>query len=163
MSKCNMLAIDSSTKSSGISLFTNGKYKASHLIDLSDYKVMSERFPLMIKEIYHYLEKYQPQIIYIEEAVVLKNANTQRFLVRIQGAIYAWCIFHDCECNYIRPSEWRRLLDLSSGRPKKEEAKRRSIQYIKDTMGLEVQEDVAESICIGLAVLKKWENIKEAT
>lgn len=159
--RTTMLTMDTSTKKSGISVFKNGIYTESLLLNFESVKKMDERFPLMVKNIIQTLEEYHPDIIYIEEAVVLKNADTQRFLLRIQGAVYVWCLFHNCEFNTIRPTEWRKSLDLNEksingGRPKKDELKQRSIQYVKKLLGYELQEDVAESLCIGISVLKKW-------
>lgn len=156
--ECKTLTIDSSTKSTGFSLFVNGKYKESFLIDLSTHKEVDKRFPLMVKEILNTLNTYKPYIIYIEEAVVVRNADTQRFLMKLQGVIYAWCLYNDCEFNTIRPTEWRKILEFQQGKKiKREELKKQSLAYVKEHLGIEAQEDVAESICIGLAVMKKWE------
>lgn len=55
-------------------------------------------------------------IVYIEETVVLRNAHTQRFLTRLQGVVYAWCMNHGCEFNTIRPTSWRKAINLSTGK-----------------------------------------------
>lgn len=158
-----MFSMDTSTKKSGISIFKNGIYEETILIDLDDKKLIpiNKRFPLMVKYLVEVLNTYHPTIIYIEEAVVTKNADTQRFLLRMQGVIYLWCFLNNCEFNTIRPTEWRSQLELNGaskygGRTKKEEFKERSIHYIKNLLGFEMQEDAAESLCIGIAVLKKW-------
>ena len=154
---CTLCSIDASTKSTGISVFKNGKYFSSTLIQCSD-KIMDERFKKMSDSILLFLEDNQPNVIYMEEAVVIRNAQTQRFLVRLQGVVYAWSILNNAECNFIRPSEWRSLAGLKIGKKKRDELKKEAINLVKEKMNIDVNDDVAESILIGTAALNKFED-----
>lgn len=121
---------------------------------------MNDRFFDMSKVLWNTLEKYKPDVLYIEETVVLRNAQTQRFLTRLQGVVYAWCVNNDCEFNTIRPTSWRKLLDFSQGKNiKRNQLKEQSIKYVLDKYNLTVNDDVADAICIGDAVIKLWETI----
>lgn len=152
-----MVTIDSSTNRTGIGYYESGTYTTNHLIDASYDKQMDSRFALMSKEILSILDIYNPDIIYIEETVVVRNPQTQRFLTRLQGVIYAWCIQHDCEFNTIRPTEWRKLIGINQGKNiKRDELKKQSIKYVKENYGLKVGDDVADALCIGSAVLKRF-------
>lgn len=155
-----LITIDSSSNKSGIAFFTNGKYKECCLLDCSKQKNMNDRFFDMSKVLWNTLEKYKPDVLYIEETVVLRNAQTQRFLTRLQGVVYAWCVNNDCEFNTIRPTSWRKLLDFSQGKNiKRNQLKEQSIKYVLDKYNLTVNDDVADAICIGDAVIKLWETI----
>lgn len=156
-----LLAIDSSTNKSGCAYFYNGKYKAHHLLDCSKYKNMDSRFEEMSHELWTILDIYKPNIVYIEETVVLRNAQTQRFLTRLQGVIYAWCMNHGCEFNTIRPTTWRKQLSFSQGKNvKRDQLKAQSIKYVSDYYGLEVGDDESDAICIADAANKMFNGEK---
>ena len=154
-----LITIDSSTNKSGIGYYENGNFINYELLDFSYDKVLLSRYKKMTLGIWELLEKYDPDIVYIEEMVVVKNAHTQRFLTRLQGAICMWCDLHNCEFNTIRPTSWRKQLNFSQGsKVKRDQLKQQSIQYVKDNYGLAVNDDIADALCIGSAVLKMFEN-----
>ena len=154
-----LVTIDSSSNKSGIAYFVNGTYKEHCLLDCSKQKNIDIRFEDMSKELWKILDKYKPDIIYIEETVVLRNAQTQRFLTRLQGVVYAWCINNNCEFNTIRPTSWRKQLGFSQGKSvKRDQLKEQSIKYVLDKYGLDVSDDKSDAICIGDAVLKLYSN-----
>ena len=144
-----LLAIDSSTTKSGCAYFCNGKYKEHLLLDCRKDKNMDSRFEAMSQKLWGVLEIYKPNIVCIEETVVLRNAQTQRFLTRLQGIIYAWCMNHGCEFNTIRPTSWKR-----------DQLKEQSVHYVLENYNLNVGDDEADAICIGDAVMKIYEDKK---
>lgn len=155
-----LLCLDSSSNKTGIAYFLNGKYKEHCLLDCSKEKDMETRFEEMSKKLWFSLYKYNPDIVYIEETVVLRNAQTQRFLTRLQGVVYAWCINNDCEFNTIRPTSWRSAIGMKQGRNvKREQLKEQSVKYVLEKYGLDVGDDEADAICIGDSVIKKYSNI----
>lgn len=152
-----LLCLDSSSNKTGVAYFFNGVYKEHCLLDCSKQKNMDIRFEDMSKELWKTLNNYNPDIIYIEETVVLRNAQTQRFLTRLQGVVYAWCMNHECEFNTIRPTSWRSAIGMKQGRNiKREQLKEQSVKYVLDTYGLKVNDDEADAICIGDAVIKLY-------
>ena len=154
MSDTVMLAIDSSTKSSGVSVWKNGTLDEYKLLDCSDNKNMDSRFKSMSIKLLEELKYYSPAIVYIEETVVGRNMQVQRFLTRLQGVVYAYCILHDCEFNSIRPTEWRHLIGIEQGKKKRDELKQLAIDFVSKEFGItDVNDDVAESICIGQAAV----------
>jgi len=156
-----LLAIDSSTTKSGCAYFCNGKYKEHLLLDCSKDKNMDSRFEAMSQKLWGVLEIYKPNIVCIEETVVLRNAQTQRFLTRLQGIIYAWCMNHGCEFNTIRPTSWRKQLSFSQGKNvKRDQLKEQSVHYVLENYNLNVGDDEADAICIGDAVMKIYEDKK---
>lgn len=118
---------------------------------------MDLRFENMSKHLWESLELYKPDIVYIEETVVLRNAQTQRFLTRLQGVVYAWCINNNCEFNTIRPTVWRKQLNFLQGRNvKRNELKNQSIDYVMKKYGIIVSDDEADAICIADAVISMY-------
>lgn len=153
-----MLTIDSSTKKTGICIWKNAEYQEHFLINYDpaetknkEDKKMENRFPKMCYDILNILNKYKPQIIYIEDEVVTRNMDTCRFLFRLQGVIEGWALMNDCEFNTVRPTTWRAACGFNQGKKKKrDELKIMSITYVKDHFGLNVTDDEADSICIGV-------------
>lgn len=159
MEVCRMISIDSSTKKTALAVFDNGIYQRVDLIDCSNLNDMDDRFASMAEHIFEYLEKNSPYIIYMEETVVERNASTQRFLTRLQGIIYAYCMRHNCEFNTIRPTEWRKLVGIEQGKKNRDKLKEEAVNLVKYKFGIEVTDDEAEAILIGLAVLNKFDKL----
>ena len=150
-----MMSIDSSTKSTGISIWIDGKLNNTLCFELDD-KDMESRLIKMIINLYDLLDIEKPDMIWIEEAVVNRNQQTQRFLVRLQGAIQGWCIRNNCDFNTIRPTQWRKYCPCEF-KGKRDELKKQSIQYVKEKYDIECNDDIADSICIGEAIFVMWD------
>lgn len=156
--KCTMICLDCSTTSSGVSIFVNGKYKESFLIDLKPMKGKAEdRLPIMMKKINDVFIKYNPQIVVYEMPVVSRNAQAQRNLSELAGAVWYMSIMNDSYIEFFRPTEWRKLIsDESKGR-KREELKQWSILKVKELYGVETDsDDISDSILLGTAYLNKY-------
>ena len=152
-----LCCIDLSTQKTGIAYFKNGKYKEHFLLDYSKNKDTVARFKTMSQEIWNLLEKYKPMIVFIEDTYSGRNAQTMKILTRLQGVIYAWCMLNDGEFNTITPSQWRKHLDFTQSKGvKRQQLKEQSVKYILDRYKLEVNDDEADAICIGDAVLKMF-------
>ena len=131
-------------------LFNNLAIASTRSINFRDGAVMNRWLDTLLNT----LNEIKPNIIYIEETVVLRNAQTQRFLTRLQGVVYAWCIQNNCEFNTIRPSSWRKAINLKQNKNiKREQLKQEAIDYVKEKYNIEVNDDIADAICIGDAVL----------
>ena len=165
----SMFSIDSSTKKTGISIWRNGKYEKTFLVNYDEKdrdkndpikilcKTMNTRYPLMCKDIFQLLNQYKPSIIYIEDEVVSRNMDTCRFLFRLQGSIEGWSMMNDCEFNTVRPTAWRKACDFMQGRGHaREDLKKQAIAYVKKLFNITVSDDEADSICIGIYALKKF-------
>lgn len=150
-----MLALDASTKKTGYAVFENGKLKDYGLIDLSEEKSMDSRMPAMTIKILQLLALY-PDVIYIEETAVVRNAATQRFLTRLQGVVYGWAIKNDSDFNTIRPNEWRSLVGIKCSKKSREELKKESIKKVEELFNITTNEDTAEAILIGQAAINKY-------
>lgn len=159
MPKCRFIAIDSSTTATGAAIFDEGIFQYVKLMKRSSDEKMDDRFPAMTKDILEFLIEQKPDVLYVEETVVSRNAATQRFLTRIQGVIYSYCVMNDCEFNTIRPTEWRKYAGINQGKKKREDLKKEAVERVLKLYDIEVSDDEAEAILIGYAVLKKFEMI----
>ena len=152
---CRFISVDASTKKTALSLFINGELKAIKLIDCSFIPDEEKRVEVMSRYIYRWLDNIGPAIVYIEDTAVTRDARTQRMLTRIQGVVYTYCIFHDCEFNTIIPSSWRKYAGINQTKGmKREELKRQAVEKVKELYNIDVSDDAAESVLIGEGVIK---------
>lgn len=153
-----LLSLDTSTTSTGWAIFKDGKYQESGVID--DFKKVKnghERLKLMTKELLDSIGQLEPDIIVIEKDVVFGNMKVIDMLMKIIGAVYGFCLFNEITYYEFAPSEWRKYVKLQVFGRKRDEFKKASIKYIKDNLNMEVNDDEADAICIGLAYCKKFE------
>jgi len=150
-----IIAFDQSTKISAYSLFVDGVYVESGVIDLHKMKDTSERIRAMGVELGKTIERYSPDKVVIEEVAQQSNPLTLKLLARIQGVVIGFCAAHNIETYIIEPSKWRSTLMFKQGSGvKRQELKQQSIDYVKNTYGLELLEDICEAICINEAAHK---------
>ena len=106
--KIRLLALDTSVRDTGYSLFENGI-----LVDYGNLTVSKTECPkinIMTKKIGDLLNRIKPDIVVVENTVVLRNARIQRELTMILGGIYFWAINHNKFFYTFNPSEWRKLV-----------------------------------------------------
>ena len=151
-----LLSLDTSTTSTGWSLFINGKYQKSGLIDLNEFKNTSERLKCMVIELKNLINHYSPIIVVIETPVVVRNPQVQRLLMTIYGAIYAKCIWDNILFVDLRPTEWRKLIDSGKKPRKRNELKDWSKRKVKTMFGIDItNDDVSDAILIGQAYINR--------
>lgn len=151
-----MLSVDASTNKTGVAIFDNAHLTNYFLLDYSSNKSIDNRFKKMTLGLIETLSKFKPDIVYIEETVVNRNVQCQRFLSRLQGVIYGWCILNDCEFNTLRPTEWRKLVGMETGKKKRDELKQLAIEMVKENYNIETTNDIAEAILIGQAAINRF-------
>ena len=153
-----MITIDASTKCTGMATFINGSYKQGVLVDVSDVGDLDERFPAMVKQILDVLNEQKPKIIYMEEIYGANNVHTSRYLFRLIGVVYGWCLSHKCEFNTVFPSAWRKALGFNQGKGvKRSDLKKQSINYVNKRYNITVNDDMADAICMGDYAVKLFE------
>ena len=107
----------------------------------------------MTKELLDSIGQLKPDIIVIEKDVVFGNMKVIDMLMKIIGAVYGFCLFNGITYYEFAPSEWRKYVKLQAFGRKRDEFKKASIKYIKDNLNMDVNDDEADAICIGLAYL----------
>lgn len=155
-----VMSLDQSTKISAYSLFIDGEYAESGIIDLSKSKLeTNERSIEMAKEIWKIIKKYEPDELVIEGVQQQSNPSTMLILARLAGMILGYAGAHNVRTHILLPSQWRKMLNFKQGaKVKRQELKQQSIDHVKNTYGLNLSEDECEAICINEAAHKiyKW-------
>ena len=156
---CKLLSFDTSTNSTGYSLYISGKLDKYEAFNYSSIKNTENRIKEMILNLYQIIEKINPDIVVVELTVVTRNAQTQRNLTMILGAIYGLCISKDIFFYSFRPSEWRKQVCVNGENTprKREELKKWSIKKVEQLYGItNINDDISDAILIGKAYINKF-------
>lgn len=158
-----LLAIDGSTKNTGWAIFKDSKLEDYGCISASSTDVI-KRIQKMVEGIYQIIKKYPIDKIVIEEVrpdntgYGVGNQHTQKVLMWLQAA-FVFLFHEECpkvEIEYMYPSEWRKICGIKNGRGvKRDSAKSADILFVKETFGIEVNDDAADAIGIGYAAVNK--------
>lgn len=154
----NILALDLSTHSSGWAIFNNGQLINWGSITSSSTDLI-KRIYIMRDGIKEILSKIKIDKIIVEEVrpedgYGVGNQKTHKALMWLQAAI-VFLIYDfnkDIEIKYIYPSSWRAKIGIKNGRGiKRNSLKEADIEYVKEKYNIDVNDDVADAICIGLS------------
>lgn len=148
-----VVSFDQSTRCSGYTVFENGEYVCSGVVDLSKSKLDTDRRSFeMAKRLWKILKEYKPQHLVIENVQQMSSVQTVIILARLQGMIIGYAEAHKIEVHILQPAQWRSALGYKQGpRVKRAELKQQSIDYAKNTYGVKLPEDEAESLGINAA------------
>jgi len=158
-----ILAIDQSTVKTGIAIFKCNEFDKYDLIDLHKQKEDSElRFKNMCFEICVWIKETQPDYVIFEDVSLQTNVATLRLLAQLQGVIIGCCQLYDIPYKIYKPSSWRKILKFQQGRGvERKVLKQQSKDYVKKNYDLDVNDDIADAICIGQAYINEnKQNIK---
>ena len=159
ISECKLISLDTSTSSTGYAVYISGKLHRYDLIDFKRIKNTDERIKEMILKIYEIIETEKPQIIVAEMTVVTRNAQSQRNLTMILGAIQGKCLENNIFFSLLRPTEWRKLVNNEKEKlpRKREELKQWSKQKVLDILGInDINDDISDAILIGQAYINRF-------
>ena len=159
ISECKLISLDTSTSSTGYAVYISGKLHRYDLIDFKRIKNTDERIKEMILKIYEIIETEKPQIIVAEMTVVTRNAQAQRNLTMILGAIQGKCLENNIFFSLLRPTEWRKLVNNEKEKlpRKREELKQWSKQKVSDILGInDINDDISDAILIGQAYVNRF-------
>ncbi len=147
-----LLALDSSTRNTGYSLYENGTLKSYGMVSSTSQEPLDE----MLGQLSSLLSKIHPEIVVIENTSVVRNARTQRDLTQLLGGVRFWCIQNKA-CFYpLNPTEWRKLVKdenevLPRGRTElKEWSVMKASKYVHKELK---SNDVSDGILIGQAYI----------
>jgi len=150
-----ILSLDLSTKSSGWAIFNDGILLDYGCITSSSTDLL-KRINIMTDSLKEVLEKHNDiEKIFAEEVRPengLQNLKTHRALMWLQGAI-ALMIYNfnkKLEMELVYPSTWRAAIGIKTGRGvKRTTLKEKDIQFVKENYNLDVNDDIADAICLG--------------
>lgn len=149
-----VLALDLSTKSSGWSIFENKNLIDSGCISASSTNVLN-RIEKIIKELRIIFDKYKPDNIIVEEVLpedVKHNQTVFKALMYLQAAVALEFNRDGKKLEFFVSSEWRKICGIRTGRGiTRDTVKAADIKFVKDNYNLDVNDDIADAICIGYA------------
>ena len=174
--RLNIVGIDASTKSTGISYFIGDRLTEYSLIR-SQKKDGRERIIDIRCGVKEFLSTKHIDYIFIENVPLANSVNklTAEHLLVLQGVIYGLAIDVGCKFVAMQPSNWRRLAKVKPEGRKRDNQKEAAIKLVNEMYGFEYEwvdgktdektghSDICESILIGVAGLTYIEELlKEA-
>lgn len=150
-----ILSLDLSTKSSGWAIFEDGFLIEYGCITASSTDLI-KRIIKIENELEEILKKHKDIDKAIAEEVRpesgMQNIKTHRALMWLQGYIAILLHKYKINLDLIYPSSWRAAIGIKTGRGiKRTSLKEKDIQFVKENYNLDVNDDIADAICIGYA------------
>lgn len=159
-----ILAIDASTKSTGIALFDDIKLIKYDCLTAGSSDLV-KRIQKIIASLNTFLSENQVDKIILEEVRPednnFQNLKTHKALMYLQAAITFLVHenFPKVKIEYVYPSEWRRACGIRTGRGmRREMVKIEDISFVKEKYLIDVNDDIADAIGIGHAYVNKLDN-----
>lgn len=151
-----ILALDQSTKHTGWALWINNQLTDYGVIDAPDELSPYERMKYMGDCIAKIIDKRNPKFIVIEQVQFQRNYKTYSQLSQLQGVLFHILFERGKEFTLVEPTKWRAYVGIK-GRNRQEQ-KASAIQAVYDKYEVEVTDDIADAIGIGLWAI---DNVKE--
>lgn len=152
------LAIDASTKASGVAVFNDNKLEKYKCIQCNNYNVL-DRIDFMMEQIQDVYLQYAPQVIVMQDVLpeeVCHNQNVYKALIYLQAVLVTMFHKYNRVVKLVTASHWRKQCGIKTGRGITRDVLKRSSQnLIKGIYGIDVSDDISDAICIGLAELKE--------
>lgn len=153
-----LLALDCSTKATGVAIFKDKELIGQTCITASSNDLY-KRIHKMVDSVLAIVESIGIDQIVMEEVIPdhSKNTNTFKALMYLQALMHIE--LHDkypqlkIELTY--PNSWRAVCGIKNGRGiKRDQEKAEDIKFANATYGLDLtSDDIADAICIGHAYL----------
>lgn len=149
-----ILSFDQSTVKTGYAVFDGADLIAHGVIDLHKDKDAWEREQLMRIRIKDLIKQNRPKVVVLEGVSAKSNPQTVIMLGRLQGHIMSAAWDKNADVKIYLPTEWRKIDGIKQGPRTRKELKEQSIALVANAYGLDLPEDEAEAIAIGIAYLK---------
>ena len=156
----NIIAIDASTKSSGIAIYKHNKLTSYDCLTSSSSDLFN-RIKVMVDGIKDIINK-DPDINYIVLQEVRQqgfmNIKTYKALMYLQGCIGMMLHqnFKHIQLDFLYPSEWRKVCKIKQGRGvQRTTQKQNDIEWVKQNFNIQVNDDIADAIGLGYAYINR--------
>ena len=152
------LSLDLSTKSSGWAVFKDK--------DLQDSGCFVDGSANVLKRIIYMTSRIEELIctndideVIIEEVLpedVRHNQKVYKSLMYLQASVVLMLFKHNLNANFFTSSEWRKKCGIHTGAGiKRDTLKAADINFVKEHYNKDVNDDIADAICIGYAYTNK--------
>lgn len=148
------LAIDASSKSSGIAIFEEGKLIHYECITKTSADSL-KRIKEMAKRIRQVYDQFQPTNIIMQDILpqdVKHNQNVYKVLIYLQAAVVLSLHQTGAVVQFTTASHWRSICGIKTGPGiKRDSLKLASKHLVKNIYNIDVNDDISDAICIGMA------------
>ena len=150
-----ILSLDQSLSITAWSVFDTGELITYGIVKTGNSKkhTQEERIEMIVNKIIELIDKYDIEQVILEDIQSQKNVKTYRILSMLLGILTYKLYEMKIPFEIISPSSWRSTLCIK-GR-KRVEQKANAKLFVKNKYDIDVTEDEADSICIGLSYIKK--------
>ena len=148
------LAIDASTKSSGVAIFQQGKLIHYECITTNQSNSF-DRINIMTQKLVQLCKRYSPTDIIMQDVLpqdVKHNQNVYKALIYLQASIVL--AFHKIKykINFYTASHWRKICKIKTGPGiKRQQLKNASMKLVSQVYNIKVNDDISDAICLGIA------------
>lgn len=167
-----ILTFDQATNKTGWCYMPDGTPQQYGEIDLSEIKDTQQRMSKMKSEIWNLYNKLQPIIVGLEDTtlrtinykkgntIIIKPLNVEVFktLTKQLGIIENNMFEKEIEVIAVLPSEWRKTCGIKG--KEREIQKENAIKFVKEKFNIDVNDNIAEAICIAWHIHKKVLKLK---
>ena len=150
------LAVDASTKSTGLAIFDGQELKHYECITASSTDLF-KRIHKMQDELEKVIKEYKVDRIVIEDVIpedVHGNQNVFNALKWLQGYLVEVFVKNKLPYEFMVASHWRKLCGIKTGSGvRRESLKPKDIAFVKNQFGISANDDICDAICIGFAAV----------
>lgn len=156
-----LISLDTATGTTGYSIFIDGIYKESGIIETSSKIKGDEKLEQMMDLIHSLLKGEQPDIVITELVVPVRNAQATRMLQELTGSVRGFCVEHQISYYSLRPTEWRNAITKTTGQKpkgrKREDQKEWSLDVVNNVLRIKTESnDQSDAILIGKAYIEMF-------
>lgn len=148
------MAIDASSKSTGVAIFDGQKLVHYECIAAADSDAFA-RIKKMVARIKNLYEEWKVTNVIMEDVIpedVRHNQNVFKILHYLQALTVLTLHGYNQKVEFYVSSEWRKKCGIKTGRGiTRDMVKAADIKFVKDNYNLDVNDDIADAICIGYA------------
>lgn len=149
-----LMAIDASTKSTGVAIFED-KELIHYTCITSSSQDMLKRIKIMTEEIEKLYLKYKIDTIIMEDVLpedVKHNQSVFNALHYLQGSVVLKMHDYKQKIELVNVNLWRGACGIKTGRyGVRESAKAQDMKFVKDKYNIDANDDICDAICIGWA------------
>lgn len=152
--------------STGYSVFDNGSLAKYGKIPTTAKGFKSEdlRINYIVNIIENIINEYKVDKVVCEDQFTSVNPKTTLVLRKLIGAIVRMSYGHNIDITYYYPAQWRKILGINKGKAKDKKLAAYNYLYEREIFtekfiqsGVKKNDDIVDSICIGIAYLKEKE------
>jgi Holliday junction resolvasome RuvABC endonuclease subunit len=151
-----VVGIDGSTNCTGICVMKDGALIDYTAIDLHKISDTDTRIGEMLHYLSEYLDKFDEiDLILMEESILKNNVSTVKLLSYLMGGVMYYALQRDICFKRVLPTQWRAKCGIEQNKNiKRAQLKENAIRIVHDRYGIDVSDDVAESVLIAASEFK---------